>query len=267
MQLLTNRAMGKRLYTIFLFLLAAAVCFALGACVVFNQIRFGKPPQGDRLDRIQGSPNFRDGQFQYPMSTPKFSKDVSLFSVIWSVYFDKNEWLVPNKPIPAVKTDLKALVPRTDTVVWLGHSSWFVQLGGNRILVDPVFSDHAAANHPWDEPFKHLIEASQDKPYRLLTPRIGEPVNLDDNEKPVKNEENGLILSDMQVKISAMGHTATFRLYDTAAAKEFYAQLPLKLDLTNFRDAQISRTHPKCVEYLNACDSIPGIYPIFNMKA
>jgi hypothetical protein len=58
------------------------------------------------------------------------------------------------------------------------------------------------------------------------------------NEKPVKNEENGLTLSDMKVKIIAMGHTATFRLYDTVAAKEFYVQLPLKLDLTNFRDAQ-----------------------------
>jgi hypothetical protein len=58
------------------------------------------------------------------------------------------------------------------------------------------------------------------------------------NEKPVKNEEHGLTLSDMQVKITAMGHTATFRLYDTVAAKEFYDQLPLKLDLANFRDAQ-----------------------------
>jgi hypothetical protein len=58
------------------------------------------------------------------------------------------------------------------------------------------------------------------------------------NEKRVKNEANGLTLSDMQVKITSMGHTATFRLYDTAAAKEFYDQLPLKLDLTNFRDAQ-----------------------------
>jgi len=58
------------------------------------------------------------------------------------------------------------------------------------------------------------------------------------NEKPVKNEENGLTLSDMQIKITAMGYTATFRLYDTVAAKKFYDQLPLKLDLINFRDAQ-----------------------------
>jgi hypothetical protein len=47
-----------------------------------------------------------------------------------------------------------------------------------------------------------------------------------------------LPLSDMQVKITSKGHAATFRLYDTAAAKEFYDQLPLRLELTNFRDAQ-----------------------------
>jgi hypothetical protein len=62
--------------------------------------------------------------------------------------------------------------------------------------------------------------------------------SLASNEKPVKNEENGLTLSDMQVKITAMRHTATFQLYDTIAAKEFYDQLPLRLELTNFRDAQ-----------------------------
>jgi len=51
-------------------------------------------------------------------------------------------------------------------------------------------------------------------------------------------EVNGLTLLDMYISISSQGHTATFRLYDTKAAKELYEQLPLSLDLTNFRDAQ-----------------------------
>ena len=53
-----------------------------------------------------------------------------------------------------------------------------------------------------------------------------------------ETSKNGLPLSEMQVSISSQGHTATFRLYDTVAAKEFYDQLPLELDLSNFRDAQ-----------------------------
>ena len=37
-------------------------------------------------------------------------------------------------------------------MIWLGHSSWFVQLGGKRILIDPVLSDYTA-------PFSFLNKA------------------------------------------------------------------------------------------------------------
>jgi L-ascorbate metabolism protein UlaG (beta-lactamase superfamily) len=47
-------------------------------------------------------------------------------------------------PLPTVKTDLHALAKDQDTVIWLGHSSYFVQLSGKRILIDPVFSAFAA---------------------------------------------------------------------------------------------------------------------------
>lgn len=59
------------------------------------------------------------------------------------------------------------------------------------------------------------------------------------------SKPNGLPLSAMKVGITSQGRTASFRLYDTVAAKEFYAQLPLKLDLTNFRDAQWMFYPPK----------------------
>jgi L-ascorbate metabolism protein UlaG (beta-lactamase superfamily) len=136
--------MEKRLLTISSYFLVAASCLALGACAVFSQPRFGKLPQGERLDIIQRSPNYRDGEFRNPIATSLFSKDVGLISVIWSNHFAKNDRLVPNTPVPAIKSDLKALSPQMDAVVWLGHSSWFIQLGGKRILIDPVFSDYAA---------------------------------------------------------------------------------------------------------------------------
>ncbi|MCL1994111.1 MAG: cyclophilin-like fold protein [Spirochaetes bacterium] len=50
--------------------------------------------------------------------------------------------------------------------------------------------------------------------------------------------ERGLTLSDMIVRVTSQGRVATFQLYDTVAAFEFYRQLPLELALTNFRDAQ-----------------------------
>jgi L-ascorbate metabolism protein UlaG (beta-lactamase superfamily) len=50
----------------------------------------------------------------------------------------------PEKPIPADKTDLHSLDIKEDILVWFGHSSCFVQLGGKRILIDPVFSSAAS---------------------------------------------------------------------------------------------------------------------------
>lgn len=52
------------------------------------------------------------------------------------------------------------------------------------------------------------------------------------------HEHHSLHVSDMQVRIVSNNHTATFRLYDTGAARQFYKQLPLQVELHNFRDAQ-----------------------------
>ncbi len=134
---------------------AIAVCLTLAACVVVNQPRFGKLPTGAHLDPIQGSPHYRNGQFQNLVPTPKFSTDDGLVSVIWSGLFDKKERLVPDTPIPSVKTDLRTISAHSsegDTVVWMGHSSWFIRAGGKRILIDPILSSYAA-------PFSFLNKA------------------------------------------------------------------------------------------------------------
>ncbi|WP_321448970.1 cyclophilin-like fold protein [uncultured Cohaesibacter sp.] len=48
----------------------------------------------------------------------------------------------------------------------------------------------------------------------------------------------GFALSAMKVEITSGTNRAIFQLYDTHAAKDFYAQLPLQLPLSNFRNAQ-----------------------------
>lgn len=47
-----------------------------------------------------------------------------------------------------------------------------------------------------------------------------------------------LKMSDMVIRITSGDSSATFQLYDTEAAKGLYRQLPLKLELENFREAQ-----------------------------
>ena len=135
--------MDTRLLLLFACLFVALVLF-LGGCAVLNQPRFGKLPKGEELQNLEQSPNYKDGTFQYLLPTPLFSEGVSTFSVIWNGFFSKSERLVPEEPLPTVKTDLKELDLQQDIVIWLGHSSYFIQLDGKRILIDPVLSDYAA---------------------------------------------------------------------------------------------------------------------------
>ena len=56
-----------------------------------------------------------------------------------------------------------------------------------RALMPAHVGRFAIANHAWDEPFARLAEASRGKPYRLLTPAMGEPVTPDDTSQRFSN--------------------------------------------------------------------------------
>ena len=90
-------------------------------------------------ERIQASPNYRDGMFQNQEPTPQFTGDsASTRGTLWRFLTDKDTLRVPTEPIPAVKTDLKNLPTDSDWLVWFGHSSYLFCLDGKRYLVDPV---------------------------------------------------------------------------------------------------------------------------------
>jgi L-ascorbate metabolism protein UlaG (beta-lactamase superfamily) len=125
-------------------LLALVAVLALGACAYLQHPKFGTYPEGERLEVIQRSPHFSDGVFRNLVATPILADDKGTLSVLVGNLLHRVENLRPDVPIPVVKTDLKALDAAQDTVVWLGHSSYFVLFAGKRILIDPVFSLYAA---------------------------------------------------------------------------------------------------------------------------
>jgi len=114
------------------------------AVFAFMQLpSFGSKPDGDRLERIKKSPNYRDGAFQNESYTPTFTgKEESRLSII-KKFLSKGERARPKGAIPSTKTDLLHLDPHADVLVWFGHSSYFIQIDGKRILVDPIFSGEA----------------------------------------------------------------------------------------------------------------------------
>ena len=106
--------------------------------------KYGKLPEGERLERIQRSSNYTDGVFRNQIEAPPLANRTNRFFLLLEHVFKEKDGLVPKQPIPSIKTDLKELDATRDTLVWLGHSSFFLLLEGQRILIDPVFSDHAA---------------------------------------------------------------------------------------------------------------------------
>ncbi|MFO1218262.1 MAG: MBL fold metallo-hydrolase [Burkholderiaceae bacterium] len=129
-----------------LFVGAAVLAAVLSpsACAYLQHPKFGAHPEGERLERIRRSPQHAGDMFRYPVDTPTLVDGQSTLSVLWGNLREPGKNLRPAAPVPSVKTDLRALDAGRDAVVWLGHSSYFVILAGQRILIDPVFSPYAA---------------------------------------------------------------------------------------------------------------------------
>ena len=114
---------------------------------------FGRLPRGERLERIKRSPHYRDGEFRNLSPTRMMTSEKGRWEAMWEFIFKKApEGLRPDAPVKAVKTDLHALGRQEDWLVWFGHSSYLLQMGGRRVLVDPVFcsaSPVAFVNKPF----------------------------------------------------------------------------------------------------------------------
>lgn len=139
--------------------IAIATVAVVGLCALaitayLQHPLFGALPGGERLARIEQSPNYSEGMFHNEIDTPIHTTDQSELSIMVDNLFGEKGQLRPPGIVPTVKTDLKALDANEDMVIWLGHSSYFVQLAGQRILIDPVFSTNAAPIPKANEAFE-----------------------------------------------------------------------------------------------------------------
>lgn len=106
--------------------------------------KFGKAPSGERLERIKKSPHYKNGKFDNLHFTPQLAEDTSMPKVMFRFLFGKKEKNSPQQKFSFTKTDLQSLSPGENVYVWMGHSSYFIQIDGKKILVDPVFSGNAS---------------------------------------------------------------------------------------------------------------------------
>ncbi|MBQ4360120.1 MAG: MBL fold metallo-hydrolase, partial [Proteobacteria bacterium] len=129
----------------------------------------GQSPKGERLARIQQSPNYKNGAFQNDPPSKMFtSGDSSQKRERPSGRVEK----APSKPLPAIKTDLKTLERDKDLVIWFGHSSVLIQQDGIRYLIDPVFDSRfpiSLAINPYKGTDIYTPEDIPDIDYLIIT--------------------------------------------------------------------------------------------------
>lgn len=105
----------------------------------------GAEPEGERLARIQRSPNYRDGAFRNPDATSSTPQGGTMQML--RRWLGGKEQRVPPGPIPIVALT-RAGFDRPPAsglrATWLGHSSVLVEIDGARILLDPVWARRAS---------------------------------------------------------------------------------------------------------------------------
>ena len=129
--------------------LAAAVAATLTGCQ-----SFGEHASGERLARMQRSPEWRGDRFANPQAMWSDLRDALLHALAGGPGVE------PTAPVPVVHTDpaTLAVAPASGLrVTWFGHSSTLVEVDGQRLLTDPIWSDRAspvewAGPHRWYPP-------------------------------------------------------------------------------------------------------------------
>ena len=135
-----TKRLGLKLRKILKVAIALLAIIAAGVYTYMLQPQFASPQV--KVDSYQGK--YVDGKFhnieEVPVSTSSESALVGFYRFLTEQVVDA----VPVTNLPSLKSDLMGLNPRDNVMVWMGHSSYFIQLDGIRYLIDPVFSKNAS---------------------------------------------------------------------------------------------------------------------------
>jgi L-ascorbate metabolism protein UlaG (beta-lactamase superfamily) len=106
---------------------------------------FGKQAGGLRLERMQGSPRYRDGEFRnlHPI-LPGLKGGAAMPSI--GDFICSGGRRVPGAPLATLDPRPSwGRAPETGLrVTWLGHSTLLVELDGVRVLTDPVWGERVS---------------------------------------------------------------------------------------------------------------------------
>jgi L-ascorbate metabolism protein UlaG (beta-lactamase superfamily) len=157
----------KKLLKIFSIVFTVIIFIGIGGYIFMRQPQFGRSPAGERLEQIKESPNYKNGKFENLVEASDSDKDTgfSLFRMLKDFYFSKSKRREPSSVLPSIKIDLKSLKRDESIVIWFGHSSFFLQIDGKKMLIDPVLSGNASSVKFFNRSYKGSdIYSSEDIP-------------------------------------------------------------------------------------------------------
>jgi len=132
----------KKLKLILKILLGLAATLAVVVYFVFQMPQFGGAMTGARLDRVQHSPEYSMGRFE---NKPPQIKGMQLLKTIG--LYNQGQVREPSFEIPVMSLDSQTFLRTPDlglSTIWFGHSTVLVEIGGVRILTDPILSQFAS---------------------------------------------------------------------------------------------------------------------------
>lgn len=133
----------RRLAVTALVLVIAVAIVATAASAITAENR-GALPEGARLARISRSPSYRDGRFVNRLARV----DGPLLVTLGRFFLGgKSKYATPSSPPPTDRrrhTDFAVAPASGLRITWLGHSTTLVEIGGKRVLTDPMWGDRAS---------------------------------------------------------------------------------------------------------------------------
>jgi len=145
---LPKRAKKKHIRILLYLFVALFLLVSIGGCSLLRIApQFGAAAKGERLQAMQQSPHYRDGQFHNPVETNMELGFTGFLKLISERIGGDNQDHIPQGEIVVQKMDAARLRPVQDTatvITWLGHSAFLIELDGKRLLLDPMLGERAS---------------------------------------------------------------------------------------------------------------------------
>lgn len=127
---------------VLLLLLFLVVSLVAAAVLVLQLPVFGAAIEGERLQRMQHSPQYVDGRFE---NTPPYHAQLALLQNLRDYFGGQQREpgvVIPVVPLAPGSLQLPPLAGMR--AIWFGHSTVLVEIDGVRIMTDPVLSQRAS---------------------------------------------------------------------------------------------------------------------------